>query len=33
VLFALATLTLIGYPLTRRRHDEIRRALEAVTPT
>jgi Na+/melibiose symporter-like transporter len=29
VLFALATLTLIGYPLTRRRHDEIRRALEA----
>jgi len=29
VLFALATLTLIGYPLTRRRHDEIRKALEA----
>ncbi len=29
VLFALATLCLIGYPLTRRRHDEIRRALEA----
>jgi Na+/melibiose symporter-like transporter len=32
VLFALATLTLIGYPLTRRRHDEIRKALEAVPP-
>jgi Na+/melibiose symporter-like transporter len=30
VLFALATLCLIGYPLTRRRHDEIRKALEAV---
>ena len=29
VLFALATLCLIGYPLTRRRHDEIRKALEA----
>ena len=29
VLFALATLCLIGYPLTRRRHDEIREALEA----
>ena len=29
LLFALATLCLIGYPLTRRRHDEIRRALEA----
>jgi Na+/melibiose symporter-like transporter len=28
-LFALATLCLIGYPLTRRRHDEIRKALEA----
>jgi Na+/melibiose symporter-like transporter len=28
VLFALATLTLIGYPLTRRRHEEIRKALE-----
>jgi Na+/melibiose symporter-like transporter len=33
VLFALATLCLIGYPLTRRRHDEIRRALEAVSPS
>jgi Na+/melibiose symporter-like transporter len=33
VLFALATLCLIGYPLTRRRHDEIRKALEAVTPS
>ena len=30
VLFALATLTLIGYPLTRQRHDEIRKALEAI---
>lgn len=29
MLFALATLCLIGYPLTRRRHDEIRDALEA----
>ena len=29
LLFALATLTLIGYPLTRQRHDEIRKALEA----
>jgi Na+/melibiose symporter-like transporter len=29
VLFALATLCLIGYPLTRRRHDEIRKSLEA----
>lgn len=29
-LFALATLCLIGYPLTRRRHAEIRKALEAV---
>jgi len=28
LLFALATLCLIGYPLTRQRHDEIRRALE-----
>ena len=33
VLFALATLCLIGYPLTRRRHDEIRKALEAVSPS
>jgi len=32
-LFALATLCLIGYPLTRRRHDEIRKALEAVPET
>ena len=32
VLFALATLCLIGYPLTRRRHDEIRKALEPLTP-
>jgi Na+/melibiose symporter-like transporter len=32
VLFALATLTLIGYPLTRQRHDEIRKALESLTP-
>jgi Na+/melibiose symporter-like transporter len=29
VLFALGALCLIGYPLTRRRHDEIRQALEA----
>jgi Na+/melibiose symporter-like transporter len=29
VLFALATLCLIGYPLTRRRHNDIRKALEA----
>jgi Na+/melibiose symporter-like transporter len=29
VLFTLASLCLIGYPLTRRRHDEIRKALEA----
>jgi Na+/melibiose symporter-like transporter len=32
VLFALATLCLIGYPLTRKRHDEIRKALEPLTP-
>ena len=32
VLFALATLFLIGYPLTRQRHDEIRKALEPLTP-
>jgi Na+/melibiose symporter-like transporter len=32
-LFALATLCLIGYPLTRRRHDEIRKALEAISPS
>jgi Na+/melibiose symporter-like transporter len=32
VLFALATLALIGYPLTRKRHDEIRQALEPLTP-
>jgi Na+/melibiose symporter-like transporter len=32
VLFALATLTLIGYPLTRRRHAEIRQALEPIAP-
>jgi Na+/melibiose symporter-like transporter len=31
-LFALATLCLIGYPLTRRRHDEIRKGLEAAQP-
>ena len=30
VLFALSTLTLIGYPLTRQRHDDIRKALEAL---
>lgn len=32
VLFALAALCLMGYPLTRQRHGEIRRALEAQTP-
>ena len=32
VLFALATLFLIGYPLTRQRHEEIREALEPLTP-
>jgi Na+/melibiose symporter-like transporter len=32
VLFALATLCLIGYPLTRQRHEEIREALEPLTP-
>lgn len=32
VLFALATLTLIGYPLTRQRHDDIRKALEPLIP-
>lgn len=31
LLFALAALCLIGYPLTRRRHDEIRQALELPT--
>ena len=30
-LFALATLCLIGYPLTRKRHDEIRLALDSQT--
>jgi Na+/melibiose symporter-like transporter len=32
VLFVLAALCLIGYPLTRQRHDEIRKALEPLTP-
>jgi Na+/melibiose symporter-like transporter len=32
VLFVLAALILIGYPLDRRRHQQIREALAAISP-